>query len=296
MLNQKYDGSYEIVVVDAGSTDGTPEMIEADFPKIKLLKRGHIGIGEAINAGILVAQGEILAFDVNNDECFPSGWLQTIVDGLLDNSNAGVVGGVRVLYGTDDTVDEAGIIYDYFGIPSSFIRARLADVPKVPIPVDYVGLPVFHRKILKKTGLIDEVYVLYSEDSDFCAQVKAAGYDVLVIPQAVSFHRRNTTIGKLSSLSVYYERRNHIRFVIKNFPFLRMIFSLMWTVVILTCIEALMFTPFMKKILGSRKTRLSFLSRNSTKENFRAVLEAIGWNFKTLRFTFSERSRIRIKT
>lgn len=295
LLNQNYPSLCEIIVVDAGSTDGTPKMVEQEFPTVKLLKERRIGIGTAINKAFRVAIGDILAFDVNNDEIFPKEWLKTLVDGLLTNPTAGVVGGVRVLFGTNDIVDEAGVVFDYIGIPSSHIRAKLVDIPQQPIKVDYVGLPLFHKRILNLTGLVDEAYVLYSEDSDFCAQVKMAGYDVLLIPQAVSYHRRSVTLGKSSSLSVYYERRNQIRFVIKNFSPFRMFLALFWYAVVLTIIESIMFTPFLKNLITSKETRLSFLFKRSSKDNFRAVIEAIRWNFKNLKSSFCARRRIQTR-
>lgn len=293
LLNQKYLGFFEIIVVDAGSIDGSPEMVEQEFPTVKLLKRKRIGIGEAINDGLRVAKGDVLAFDVNNDEFFPSEWLQNIVDGLLENPNAGAVGGLRLYYGTTNLVDEAGIVFNYLGIPSSYIRAKLENVPKGPRKVDYVGLPLFHRRILNCTGLIDEKYFLYQEDSDFCAQVRATGLDVVFIPKAISYHRRNTTIGKSSSLSTFYERRNQIRFIIKNFSTRRLILALLWYSIILPAVEALMFFPFMKKLFSSKSSRLSFLSRRTSKENFRAVLAAMCWNIQNFNSSYAERVRIK---
>jgi len=295
LLNQDYPGPYEIIVVDAGSTDGAPEMVEQEFPSVKLIKKGRIGIGKAINLGLCAAKGEILAFDINNDEIFSSNWLRTLVDALLSYQNAGVVGGVRILYGTKDIIDEAGVTFNYLGIPSSYIRVKLSEIPQKPRKVDYVGTPLFRKEILKIVGLCDEAYGLYAEDEDFCARVKKAGFDILVIPQAISYHRRSTTISKTSPLSVYYERRNHIRFILIHFPLPRIVLALLWYAILQTAIEAFVtFIPFFKRFLNSKETRLSFLLQRATKENFRAVINAVLWNFLNLRATILARQRISI--
>lgn len=292
LFNQDYPGLYEIIVVDSGSTDGTPEMVEQEFPKVKIIRENRIGIGEAVNLGFRIAQGEVLAFDINNDEVFSPNWLRTLVKALLNYPNVGVVGGVRVLYETEDIIDEAGITFNYLGIPSSHIRAKLSDISQKPLKVDYVGLPLFRRELLNIVGLCDETYFLYAEDEDFCARVKKAGYDVLLIPQAISYHRRSVTIGQAQPLSVYYERRGHIRFIIIHFPLLRMILALFWYVIILTAIETFTFIPFFKRLVSSKESRLSFLSQRATKKNFRAVIEAICWNFRNLKSTISARQQV----
>lgn len=289
LLRQDYPGSYEIIVVDAGSTDGTPEMVTHEFPEVRLVKACRIGIGKALNLGMAEAQGEILAFDINNDETFSPSWLRVLVDVLMEHASAGVVGGIRILNGTKNVVDEAGVTFNYLGIPSSYINTHLSDIPNRPRKVDYVGTPLFRKETLRIVGMCDEEYVLYAEDEDFCARVKKAGYDVLVVPQAISYHRRSATLGKATSLSLYYERRNHIRFIIKNFPLPRMFLALFWHIFLLTAIDASMFFPLFRKAFGSKRSRLFFLSKRATKQNFRAIVEAIIWNIHNFRSTIISR-------
>lgn len=293
LLNQDYLGNLEIIVVDAGSTDGAPEMVESEFPDVKLLRVGRVGIGEAINLGFKVAQGEIVAFDINSDEVMSPTWLKFLVDALLNIPNAGVVGGVRVLYGTKDLLDDAGANFNYFGVPSTNIRNKLADIPTFPQKVDYVGAPFFRRELLNIVGKCDEAYFLYSEDEDFCTRIRKIGYDVFIIPQSISYHRRSATIGQAKPLTVYYERRNHIRFIIIHFPLLQMAPALFWHVIILTAIEALTFIPFIKKLVSSKDSRLSFLSQRATKQNFRAIISAICWNLRNLKVTIVARQKLR---
>ncbi len=289
LLNQDYQGVIEILVVDAGSTDGTPEMVKNEFQDIKLIEKERIGIGEAINLGLREATGEILGFNINNDEIFSANWLSILVNSMLSIENAGVVGGIRVIDRRRCIVDEAGIKFDFLGIPSSLRMLDLERVPSKPWKVDFVGTPVFQRYLLSIVGNCDEKYFLYSEDEDFCARVKKHGYDVLVIPKAISAHKRSATIGKETALASYYKRRGHIRFIIKNFSLVRMFFALVWHVFLLTTIETLVFIPVFKSWLNTRGSRLSFLSEAARKENFSATIAAVLWNLRNLGATISLR-------
>ena len=293
LMNLKYDGKYEIIVVDAGSTDGTPNMVELEFPFVKLIKGKRMGIGEAINKGILLSQGDIIGFDLNNDEVFSQNWLQVLVDVLLSSNNIGVVGGIRLVYGTNDIIDEAGVIFNYLGIQSSNTRLNLSELQKDPIEVDYVGTIVFRSDLLKKIGLVDHSYYIYGEDSDFCSRVKASGYKVLAVPNAISYHKRSETIGKVNPLAIYYNRRTKIRFILINFTILRMFTSLFWYVFLLTGIEAMVFLPPLKRFLNSPNTSLSFLVKGNSKENFRATISAISWNIRNIKNTIQRRLYIK---
>src|ERR1700684_2914095 len=63
VLDQKVpqDG-LESLVVDDGSTDRTPEIVEKFAPRVRLLRKANGGQGSAFNAGIPEAQGQIVAF------------------------------------------------------------------------------------------------------------------------------------------------------------------------------------------------------------------------------------------
>lgn len=67
LLKQDYP-SLEVIVVDAGSTDRSPDTIMKEFPEVFLIpKEARIGIGEAINIGITHAKGEVIVFDFLRD-------------------------------------------------------------------------------------------------------------------------------------------------------------------------------------------------------------------------------------
>ncbi len=69
------------------------------------------------------------------------------------------------------------------------------------------------RSVLKKTGLLDDRYFLYYEESDLCERVKRAGYKILYVPKAVVWHKNAQSAGGSgSALQDYYITRNRLLF------------------------------------------------------------------------------------
>lgn len=98
IANQTLDQKmYEIIIVDDGSTDGTPQKvseIQKIFPdhNIRYLHRQNGGPAKARNTGIREARGEIIFF--TDDDCIvPRDWMQTLLDGLNRYPEAAGVGG-----------------------------------------------------------------------------------------------------------------------------------------------------------------------------------------------------------
>lgn len=81
----------EVIVVDDGSTDGTPERVAATDPRIELIRQPHAGVSAARQAGTRIAQGRYLKY-VDADDLLAAGCLQTQID-RIETTNADVVYG-----------------------------------------------------------------------------------------------------------------------------------------------------------------------------------------------------------
>jgi GT2 family glycosyltransferase len=272
--------NYEIIVVDAGSSDGAPELVAKEFPRVRLIREKRIGIGEAINKGLLIARGDIIAFDLNNDEVFSKHWLTALVEEILSSKEKKVVGGIRLLAGSDELIDAAGKMMLYDGRVISRTFQNIKQLPKSSFEVDYVEAPAFRRELLNIIGSCDEKYYIWYEDSDFCIKAARAGYQTYVVPTAISHHRRSATMKTHGVNSYYYFNRDTPRFIIKHYTLIRMEVAL-----------ATWCAYRARDIIYDLRWSVHTDSREPL-EYLLAVLRSFAWNLSNLKDHFRARAEV----
>ena len=95
----------EVVVVDDGSTDDTPDVLAAYGDRIRVLRPGRVGLSGARNRGIAASRGRYLTF-IDADDLWPAGSLEAKLR-ALDGSSADVVVGLTEEF-LDEAVDDPG--------------------------------------------------------------------------------------------------------------------------------------------------------------------------------------------
>lgn len=188
---------FEVIVVDDGSSDATPQRL-AGISGIHALRNAHnLGFIGSCNAGAATARGYYLLF-LNNDTVVTAGWLEALVDCLESAPNAGLVG-AKLVY-PDGRLQEAGGIV--FNDGSGWNVGRFGDPEDARYgfrrEVDYCSgaAILLRRDLFARLGRFDTRYTpAYYEDTDLAFAVRAAGLKVYYEPAATVVHFEGITSG-----------------------------------------------------------------------------------------------------
>jgi GT2 family glycosyltransferase len=217
----------EIIVVDSGSDDGSPEMVREQFPQVHLIVReDNVGFPLGNNIGLAEANGRYLLL-LNPDTEVVGDALSRMVGYLDGNPDVGVVGGQ--LLNPDNTVQSSRrrfptVATAFFEstwfqpfAPKGILRRYYAeDIDDgETADVDWVkGACLMTRKtILDEVGPLDADYFMYSEELDWCKRIKMAGWRVVYFPEAKIIHYE----GKSSEQAVTARHINFQRAKLRYF-------------------------------------------------------------------------------
>jgi len=214
--------SYEIVIVDNGSTDGSDEVIKDIFPKITFLRTAvNKGFSGANNIGINFAleHGAEYIWLLNNDTTVDPDALTYLVDFALSDTKIGMVGSKIFFYDEPELLWYAGGNFDVEqGGITSCIGWGQRDTGQFDhiADVDYVsGCSLLIKKcVIEKIGLMPEEYYIYFEETDWNYQTQKAGFRTVVAQKSIVWHKVKRQKEYLTRF-VYYMTRNRFLIVHK---------------------------------------------------------------------------------
>ena len=192
-----------VTVVDSGSTDGTPDMVEREFAEFHLERRANIGFSAANNLVLRTSRaGAVLL--LNPDTEVYDGTLDAGLARLAADPAIGMVGARLVR--EDGELDHAakrsfptplGALAHFTGIGrGADAGAALSQYRATHLDEDEAGevdavngaFMLCRAAAVARVGLLDEGYWLYMEDLDWCHRFWDAGWKVFYEPAAVALH------------------------------------------------------------------------------------------------------------
>ena len=191
LLSQKTEKSYEIIVVDDGSTDDTPNIIK-NYP-VKIITQKNAGPSAARNTGWKAASAEIVAF--TDSDCIPvPDWIEVISNHFEKPS----VGGVGGTYETENT---GSILATYIGEDIRFRHGRLGK----EIEATGTFSVAFRKNLLEQVGGFDETYKkATAEDFDVSFAIRKAGHKIIFEPNAIVGHYHKESFLKYIKTQFWY--------------------------------------------------------------------------------------------
>ncbi|HTZ48939.1 MAG TPA: glycosyltransferase family 2 protein [Verrucomicrobiae bacterium] len=195
--------SMEVIVVDNASTDGSPEMVETEFPWVKLVKADqNLGFAKANNVGIRLSKGRYVSL-INSDVKVLPDCLGTLADYLDQHPDIGNVG-PRVLNGDlslqgscrrfPTLWNNACMAIGLSGAKHRFFSGEhmqyFAHDREMDVQVLVGCFWMVRKEAFEKAGLLDEDFFMYAEDVDWCKRCWNAGWRVAFNPSAEAIHYR----------------------------------------------------------------------------------------------------------
>ena len=177
----------EVVVVDNGSTDGSVELIRADFPEVKLLELGrNVGFGPALNQAVAEFPAEAIVL-FNNDAAAEPRFVEALLDGLGEGVNS--VAGVLTQERDPALIDSAGVIADSTLMGFDYLHGEpLAAALAAADPLGPTGgAALYRRSAWDAVGGFDERIFLYYEDLDLAWRGRERGWRYKYVPASVGW-------------------------------------------------------------------------------------------------------------
>ncbi len=175
--------AYEVILVDDGSTDNTPE-IAAQFPNVQYIRQTNHGLSHARNAGAAAARGEVFAYTDSDCMADPD-WLYYLIGTLLSGDYCGV-GGPNISPPAQNWIQAC-----VAAAPGGPSHVLLTDTVAEHIPGCNMA---WYRWAFESVGGFDPEYVKAGDDVDFCWRLQQEGHVVAFSPTALVWHHRRFTL------------------------------------------------------------------------------------------------------
>ncbi len=193
----------EIIVVDNASTDGSAEMVVAEFPAVKLIRSPvNLGFAKANNLGLKAASGSWLAL-VNSDVVLHPNCFQELVSFMEGQGDVGLVGPkimgwdgflqrtcrrLPTVWNTTCRMLALDAVFSRWSLFSGREMRHWKHDNQAEVEVLSGCFWLARREAVEKVGMLDERFFFYAEDVDWCKRFREAGWKVMFMPRATATH------------------------------------------------------------------------------------------------------------
>lgn len=210
--------THEIIVVDNGSTDGSVEFLESNYPNVKIVRmERNMGFTKASNAGARAARGDILIF-LNNDIMLKSDSLEKMISHFSDKRVFGV--SPKLLKWDKKTIQAEFLGCDFVLGTVVQTQPNMNEPDrnefKEPMTTFFAlggASAIDRRKFFQLEGF-DEVYSpFYWEEVDLSYRAYKRGWVCIYEPRAVFYHKHRATLSKNFSTETLQLQELKARFI-----------------------------------------------------------------------------------
>ncbi len=250
-----------VIVVDNGSADGSRELVQEKFPKVRLISLDrNYGFCRAVNRGMEASETTYVIL-LNNDTEAQPGFVKAL-EKAMDGDERVFSGAARMVrMDAPSRIDDAGDYYCALGWAFAAGRDKPAENYDAPREIFSAcgGACIYRRRILQKIGMLDENHFAYLEDVDLGYRARLYGFRNLYVPGAVVRHAGSASSGsRYNAFKTELTARNSVYLAYKNMPPGQMLLNL----------------PFL--LAGFLIKQLFFLKKGLGKSWWKGLVKGIG--------------------
>lgn len=196
--------SYEVIVVDNGSSDGSQQLLQTEHPAIRLIQnQTNTGYTRPMNQALRAAHGRYLV-QLNPDTIAHPGAFRTLYEWMETHPDVGICSpkvlnrdGTLQLQCRRSAARPWDVISYFSGLwklfPSSpffgrYLITYRGDDETFEVEAVSGSCMFIRRGVIDQIGYLDEIYFAYQEDTDFCVRARQAGWKVFYCPAAQITH------------------------------------------------------------------------------------------------------------
>jgi N-acetylglucosaminyl-diphospho-decaprenol L-rhamnosyltransferase len=223
---------YETVVVDHGSSDGTPELVRERFPEVRVVEQENRGVGAGWNRGMREAGARAAWFLLLNSDAWV---LEDAVERLRafgEERPLAAVAGPRLL-NPDGTVQRSVRGFPtVWRLATEFFFLRKLAPRSQALNAFYAGsfghdearevewlmgaCLLVRRAVVDEVGGLDEAFFMFNEESDWQYRMRRAGREVWFCPEAEVVHVGGGSTKREWDRMFAEQVRSHVRFIRKH--------------------------------------------------------------------------------
>jgi len=215
--------TYEIIVVDNASSDGSMDMLTTEYPQVKTIaNKDNRGFGAANNQGFAMMQGQY-ALLINTDAILTAGAVNKLWDFAEGNPLAAIVCGQLLnadgsrqnsvaSFPTLLTLAANSSLLEYL-FPRKYPSKRYEHAGPLEVDSAIGACMMIRKKALDEVSFFDDRYFFFFEETDMAYAMRRAGWRVYQVPDALIFHLQGQSIG--------HRAQSRIEFYKSRYQFLR---------------------------------------------------------------------------
>ena len=224
-------GDLDIVVVENASTDDSLALLERDYPQVQVVvTEKNLGFAGGVNAGLIDLDAEFVVL-LNNDATFAPDAVRHLLTHLRAPKNArtGAVTaqvllterdalGNALINSTGNILTKTGAATDRDWLVAASTPARGAHLASEEVFGFCGGAAALRSSTLREVGMFDAELFLYYEDTDLSWRIRAHGWDIHYVPEAVAHHLHAASSDPSSARFRYFNTRNSLRVYVRHAP------------------------------------------------------------------------------